>query len=194
VGEYGKHLVRIYENLDALPQAYLVHKVKLATSKEDALKSIENPQFKPREEAVIEDAHNSVVLPTTFTADKDQVRWTRPSNNEVQVEVTCQDAGLLVLTDTYYPGWEATLDGKEVPIMRANYLFRGVSIPGGSHTVRFRYNPRAFWLGAAVSLSCLALAALFGLRQLISALRKKREPHAPPAAESEDLSASGSDA
>ncbi len=52
-----------------------------------------------------------------------------------------------MLADTYYPGWQATVDGRPVELHRGNYLFRAVQVPAGAHTVRFEYRPRSFTIG-----------------------------------------------
>ena len=68
---------------------------------------------------------------------------------------------LLVLSDTYYPGWVARIDGEGSPTYRANYTMRGVSVPAGSHQVTFSYEPQSVRLGIIISiLSISALAVL----------------------------------
>jgi len=67
--------------------------------------------------------------------------------------------GYLVLSDTYYPGGQAYLDGEEVAIERANYMFRGVKVGAGEHEVRFRFRPGSFLLGLFVSLCAALLVA-----------------------------------
>jgi uncharacterized membrane protein YfhO len=76
----------------------------------------------------------------------------------------------LVLGDNYYPGWKAFVDGREVPIERVDYLFRGVRIGPGASTVEFRYEPLSWRIGWIVSL--IALIALLTL--LAIALRGAR--------------------
>jgi Bacterial membrane protein YfhO len=71
---------------------------------------------------------------------------------QVELAASMQSDGLVVLTDTFYPGWEATVDGKEISIVRANYFARGVFVPAGEHRVVFTYRPLSFRLGALVSL------------------------------------------
>ena len=67
-------------------------------------------------------------------------------------------AGFLFVSDQYYPGWQATVDGSAVPIHRANYAFRVVRVPEGESMVVFRYRPESLRIGAAVSgISLLAL-------------------------------------
>ena len=68
---------------------------------------------------------------------------------------------MLVLSDSYYPGWTAQVDGAPSPILRANGLYRAVAIPAGRHQVVFEYRPSSFrngaWLSAASALVLVAL-------------------------------------
>ena len=63
--------------------------------------------------------------------------------------------GTLVTTDAFYPGWDATLDGRPVPVSRADLAFRAVSVPPGTHTVTYRYRPRSVFYGLRLSLTLL---------------------------------------
>ena len=60
--------------------------------------------------------------------------------------------GLVVLADSYHPGWRASVDGSPAPILATNHLYRGVPVPAGRHTVRFEYRPRSVRLGAILSV------------------------------------------
>jgi len=88
------------------------------------------------------------------------VRWLESGNHTVALATSRPDSTLLVLTDTAYPGWTATVDGRRVPIVRANWHFRGVYLPPGDHVVRFDYRPRGIVPAAAVSLVALILLVL----------------------------------
>ena len=86
----------------------------------------------------------------------------------VVARASAQSPGLLVLTDVHYPGWKATVDGREVPIERVDYLLRGVPIPAGTHEVEFRYEPASFragWIISAVSTLAVLIALLVGWRR-----------------------------
>jgi uncharacterized membrane protein YfhO len=79
----------------------------------------------------------------------------------------------LILADTFYPGWQATVDGVPAPILRANLLFRGLALAPGRHEIVFSYHPAAWRLGAAISL--IALAAL-GTAVGATHVRRRRKP------------------
>jgi len=87
----------------------------------------------------------------------------------VEIDADASTASLLMLTDSNYPGWFATVNGQPAPIISANYLFRGVVVPPGKSRVEFVYEPRSFWLGGALSI-----AALFALCGLLLWERRRR--------------------
>ena len=88
---------------------------------------------------------------------------------EVELDATMETGGLVVLSDTFYPGWEADVDGAPTPIVRANYFARGVFVDRGPHHIVFRYRPGSHRAG--VLLSALALLAALGM-----VLRGARRP------------------
>lgn len=75
----------------------------------------------------------------------------------LKLTATMQSAGWLVVTNTAWKGWQAHVDGKPQPIRFANHAFMAVHVPGGEHTVTFRYRPRSFVTGAVISLTTLVL-------------------------------------
>ncbi|MDD5491818.1 MAG: YfhO family protein [bacterium] len=77
--------------------------------------------------------------------------------HKVVIAVDLPRAGNLVLTDTYYPGWTATIDGKEAAIFPAYYIVRGISVPPGQHTVVFSYRPDNFAWAALISVSAVII-------------------------------------
>jgi len=79
---------------------------------------------------------------------------------------------LLVLNDSFFPGWSAHVDGIAAEIRRANYLSRGVFVARGEHQVRFRYRPRSFLIGIGISLAFF-LAASAAIPVLQSRTRRR---------------------
>ena len=76
---------------------------------------------------------------------------------KVVIEADLPQAGFLVLSDSYYPGWKVFVDGEEDRILRANYIMRAVRLSPGHHQVEFIYDPSSFKLGLAISLATLFL-------------------------------------
>jgi hypothetical protein len=85
-----------------------------------------------------------------------------PGPNSLSISVEMENDGWLVLADTWYPGWKARLDGSSVEIHRANYLFRGIAVPEGRHTIEFFYQPGSFQMGSFISLTGLVIVFLLG--------------------------------
>ena len=97
--------------------------------------------------------------------------------NDVELHVDAESGGLLVLKDVFIPGWSATLDGRDVPIVRVNGLVRGVFVPAaGPHTVRFSYRPASFTSGVYLSL---ATAVLLVVVLVNARIRRPRHRVAP---------------
>ena len=149
----------VYENLTPTPRAYLVHNVIQAASPEEALQFFETANLDPLDTVVLE---SEMDLPRTVgTSAGSTATVASETTQRTEIDVNAAAAGFLVLSDTYYPGWVATLDNRSVPIYRANYVGRAVFVPAGRHTVVFEYSPLSFSIG--IGLFSLALLALFGL-------------------------------
>jgi hypothetical protein len=103
-------------------------------------------------------------------------RIVRYSAQEVEIETEADEASLLVVTDGFYPGWRATVDGAPSPVLRTNVLFRGVVVPAGTHRVRLWFDPLSVKLGFIVSgVALLANALALGLIARPSGWRRGAE-------------------
>jgi hypothetical protein len=193
--------IHIYQRESALPPAYIVPNAIPATGASNALKLISSAQFDPRASVVLESEASGIAggspapspgiagfqpALTSSSLERDSpgsaptTTLHRPDVNTVVVTTNSPRSGYLVLTDVYYPGWVAKLDGKPVPISRANYMFRAVPIPAGEHQVVFLYQPISFWAGVSLAITCLFLLLA---AKLASALRTSimNEPQAQEA-------------
>jgi hypothetical protein len=84
--------------------------------------------------------------------------------NRVGVHLSASTAGWLVLSDVWYPGWHATVDGQDAALVRGNYLYRAISVPAGEHKVVFSYRPASFWMGLAIGLAALLIFVVIAWR------------------------------
>ena len=138
--------VRVYRNKGALPRAYLVGDYRVIGGSRERLRYLRGRGFDPRRQAVLEEEPEE-----GRGGAGGKVEVGRYLAEEVEVRLEGHKGGILVLSDTYYPGWRAYVDGKERPLMRANHVFRGVSVPEGARSVLFRYEPGSFRMGAWLS-------------------------------------------
>ena len=155
--------VVVYENLDAMPRAWLVPEA-VSVGPEDILHAIYHSKlpdgrpFDPAKIALVEE-------PFTFGSGSldpsGKVDIVRLEDTEILLRTQSLSDSFLVTSDIYYPGWEATLDGQSVPIYRTDYVLRGVSLPAGSHEVRFEYHPKPFYAGLIVTFSTLIILILW---------------------------------
>ena len=90
-----------------------------------------------------------------------QVWITDETPESVSLEARVTAPALLVLTDTFFPGWTATVDGVPVTIHRADHAFRGIELAPGIRRVVFRYRPRSVVIG--LSISACAVVVVLGL-------------------------------
>ena len=98
---------------------------------------------------------------------------TRYSYNELTVEADMQSLGLVVLSDTFYPGWKAFVDGVESAIYKADYVFRAVLLDEGKHRIDFINDPASFKVGAFISfLTSVLIGILIAVDVVIQRKRK----------------------
>src|SRR6185503_21346256 len=105
--------VALFENRAALPRARMVPEIRAAKSEAEAEQLVRSSRFDPRREAVVESEQ-------PLGTGEGEVTWTRRTPDRIELDVVAKQAGVLVVADTHYPGWEAEIDGKEAPIRRAN--------------------------------------------------------------------------
>jgi uncharacterized membrane protein YfhO len=103
----------------------------------------------------------------------------QPENILLQAEMA--QPGYVVLTDAWYPGWHATLDGTPIPIERANLTFRAVQVPQGTHTLHFTYRPASYTWGVRITLFTLLFVTLGLAFKLWKTLRPPRVHKRPQA-------------
>ncbi|MCC6758895.1 MAG: YfhO family protein [Candidatus Omnitrophica bacterium] len=167
--------VTIFERPDALPRAYIVHRVIFEPDAKKSLELINRLGPSGKEGAVITHApiaRITALMNSLPVKDASSVKITKSTANEVALEADMKTAGFVVLADAYHPDWDVTLDGKKWKIFQTNYLVRSVFVPEGKHEIKYVFAPLSFKMGLAVSAcSFLALLLLAFFPRAIS--RKK---------------------
>jgi hypothetical protein len=151
--------IKVYENRDAFPRAFVVHRAVMASETHEAIARMNEEEFDPAQVAVVEGElppDQLAALAASPARDGSSVEITRYKDNQVELLARMDNPGLLVLSDTYYPGWKAYVDGKQVPIYPTDLAIRSVFVPAGEHEVKFVFSPGSFKLGAAITLASLA--------------------------------------
>ncbi len=148
----------VYRNARAADREQLVRAYRRVASADEAVAAMLAPGFDPRQHAVVEGE-----VPDADLACRGPGRAavTESSLHRRRIAVTTACPGLLVLSEVHYPGWRATVDGRPAPLLRANTAFTAVWLAAGEHEVEWRYVPRAFYLGLAISGATLGV--LLGL-------------------------------
>ncbi len=151
---YRTNLVAVLENHDALPRAFLVHAARVADDAA-ALDAIRREDFEPRRALLL--ASGTPLATGDVQRADETVRVEEYQPERVTLSVQASAEGYVVLTDAWYPGWVARVDGVPVPIERADYIFRAVRVRAGTHRIEFEYQPASFYVGAVISAGALAL-------------------------------------
>jgi hypothetical protein len=149
----------LFENPHVLPRAYVTHRVLQAPPAEELLALLSRSDFDPLAVSYVE-GDPALGLPSDPPARGKPAAIVRDEATLVEIEVELEAPGLLVLADTEYPGWRASVGGEPIEILRTNHLFRGVPLPAGRHVVRFEYRSTRLALGAAASAAGAALLVL----------------------------------
>ncbi|MCP5042198.1 MAG: YfhO family protein [bacterium] len=162
----------LYENPRALPRAYLAYRTVRAASSENLERLLAGRGFDAHEVTVVEGAGPRLSGPAEIVSVKRE--GSRPEHRVFAFPT--QQPAVLVVTDSWYPGWQATVDGESAPLFRVNGMFRGVSVPAGTRRVEMRFVPPALRVGALISGAAVVVTLLIlgrGWRRVIRAPRDR---------------------
>jgi hypothetical protein len=147
----------IWENAHALPRAFIVNDYEIHPDQSVLLQAL--PGLEPALSVVLEEAPRFAAPGKPVEASGVEVL--RHAPGDVEIVARLIRPGLLVLTDAFYPGWRAEVDGQRVRLLRADYVFRAVALGPGEHRIIFRYRP--WWRVWVWGLSVGGLGLALGL-------------------------------
>ncbi|MBV9790369.1 MAG: YfhO family protein [Chloroflexi bacterium] len=159
--------VYVLQNPAPLDRAYFVSSVNTIGDAATILAVIKQPGFNPGQQALVEGALPEQQAQRLSTDGPAQVQVERVSPNELRLHTQATTDRFLVLSEMWFPGWHAEIDGQALPIYRTNYLLRGLVVPAGEHTIRMYYRPTSALVGAGITALAMAGCglALTGMRR-----------------------------
>lgn len=162
---------RLYKIPDPLPRAYLTTNATEAATVSEAVVGIWRSEFYPNAPVILEEKPqvSASARPVTGSIT------TRVNEHQlVTLDVTAEEKSYLVLADSFYPGWTATLDNTVVPILPANINQRAILVPPGQHRLSFTYQPKMFMRGLQLSLLGYIGFAAMTVTLILNSRRKRR--------------------
>jgi hypothetical protein len=150
----GTSGIKVFRNPAAFPRAWVAHQTKSVQDRDWLRIAIQDPAIDLRSTAVM--IGEAPQLSTCGEADRVVLESRTSDRISIAVETGC--TGMLVVSETNYPGWQATLDGKPVRLWEPYGALRGVVVPAGRHRVEMRFRPRSVYAGFALSAIGLAIA------------------------------------
>jgi hypothetical protein len=165
-----------YRRLSGGARVRLVPEARVVESAEAAMAAVSDRGFDPEAVVILEAEAGGGPVPASGGGGTAVVV---PSEdpNRVTIDIDADGPSWLLLSDVWYPGWEARLDGEATVIWRADYLFRAVPVPSGEHLVEFSYRPLSFVVGLILAVA--AVLGLVGAGVWSRSRSMAREPSAP---------------
>jgi hypothetical protein len=160
--------LNLYRNREAAPRAFIVTNVKGVGTSSEAWQTLDTPGYTPCSVAVVQGASPVPTESASSAGCVGSAAITAYEPNQVRIHATTPVDSLLVLSDSYYPGWRVLVDGREQQLYQTDGTFRGVALSAGTHDVRFVFRPTIVMVGGAISIIGLSFAMVlitFGLRR-----------------------------
>jgi hypothetical protein len=155
--------VAVMESKTVLPRAFMAYKWEVSSGKA-ILDKLLDPNYPIGEKIILEE---NVGKEESLVKGIGNVKYLSYGLQNSLIEVNTNKAGFLFVSDAWFPGWKAFVDGKETKIYRADYVFRAVAVPVGKHIVKFSYFPESFSLGLKISGLALMIFIILGVNVIL---------------------------
>jgi hypothetical protein len=169
-------------NPGALGNAWFVSSVRYVKSADEEIKAIQD--FNPDMIAIVDEKFKEQLQNKTFSKDSSgKIVETFYSPDKLSYKSKAGSEQLAVFSEIYYqPGWNAYIDGKLTPHVRANYILRAMIIPAGEHSIDFVFEPQSYYLGEKISFGGSAILVIFLLvliARVVIVSRKEQKQEEP---------------
>lgn len=164
----------VQQNPDALGAAWFVKAIDYKKTPADVMKALTS--FSPKDTAIIEESLKANLAANPVRDSSASIRLLNNDNDIVTYQSSSKNNEFAVFSEVYYDaGWVATIDGKESPIIRTNYVLRGLQVPAGNHKIVFEFKPASFYNSNKAAIGASALIWLMLIFSAIVSLRKSKE-------------------
>jgi hypothetical protein len=169
----------LYGYIDRWPRIYAAPAVQVVERDSEALAAVAAEDFDPYRVAVVAVSGEIPDLPSGPSEERAEfdAEFVDYGLNDFRAHVQADRPVMVVFSETYYPGWNAWVDGEPAPIWRTNYAFRGVVVGAGEHVIEMAYQPRSFAIGAAISAVTLAILVMLVVAWGVGRLRSRGGGH-----------------
>ena len=155
--------IELFENLGAFPRFFLAHEVRAVPSIDEARNLVRRHEIDLRYTAFTDPP---IELPPVVPQpnEVDEVKTLRYQPNSIELSTQASRTSLLVLSETYYPGWKAWLDDQPTKIYSTDVALRGIIVPAGAHRVRMEFRPLILPISLGISLATAVALAVLAFR------------------------------
>lgn len=165
------------ENPEALGAAWFVQTIDTKKGPAEVMKALTN--FNPKDTAILDEADKKSLVANAVKDSTAFIKLLYNDNDIIEYESSSKHTEFAVFSEIYYDaGWVATIDGKETPIVRTNYVLRGLQIPAGNHRIQFEFKPASFYNSSRASIGASAFIWLMLIGAIVLTLRKPTETKA----------------
>jgi hypothetical protein len=162
----------VQRNPGALGNAWFVSEVKTVKTPDEEMTALNT--LSPATVAVVDASKFPQQKDATYDIAGSTIALTNYSPDELKYRYNATQAGLVVFSEIYYAdGWQAYIDGKPVPHIRADYVLRALQVPAGAHSIEFKFEPKAYAVGNTVSLVASIALLLVLVGAVVYAVRRK---------------------
>jgi hypothetical protein len=164
----------VQQNPNALGAAWFVKGITYEKNNAAVMNALSD--FNPKDTALLDESYRSKNLVSSGADSTASIRLVYNDNDIIEYQSTSKNTEFAVFSEIYYDaGWIATIDGKEAPIIRTNYVLRGLQVPAGNHRIVFEFKPASYYRGNTAAIGASAVIWLMLIGAVVSALRKPKE-------------------
>jgi len=150
----------VYEIIDTLPRVFMIPNATIILNKTDVAFTLQSPSFNIKEKIILEEHPN---VPLNNSGQFKEANITYYSPNKIIVYINSSDPGFLVLSQVWYPGWNAYDNGVKTTLFKTNYALKSIYLLEGEHEVTFLYEPQSYKVGKYISIISLLIFTLIVL-------------------------------